>query len=110
MGFAYGSPDKNLGLGGCTAQLLNAASFVVYSRLRELQSHQSQRTLHLTEREREVLRWIAAGKTKSEIGEELFISQSAVKRHCEHISQKLGTPTMAASVAEAIKRGELRSL
>jgi LuxR family quorum sensing-dependent transcriptional regulator len=110
VGFGYASPQARLNLSPCTRQLINAASFLVYSRLSEI-GNQIPQTLHpLSDREREVLRWVALGKTKTEVAKKLVISQSTVKRHCEHIFAKLSTNSLAASVAEAIKRGELRSL
>lgn len=59
----------------------------------------------ITEREREVLRWVSIGKSKSEIAGILFVSESCVKRHCESISMKLETNTLASAVARALKMG-----
>ncbi len=41
--------------------------------------------LTITDREKEVLLWIASGKTKSEIADLVYGSESCVKRHCENI-------------------------
>lgn len=43
----------------------------------------------LTERELDVFRLIARGLSNTEIGEELFISETTVKSHVTHILQKL---------------------
>lgn len=59
----------------------------------------------LTPRERDVLQWIALGKTKLETAEILGISMSSVKRHCENASGKLGAKTMAGAVARALSSG-----
>ena len=55
---------------------------------------------NLTPREREVLRWIADGKSNSEIGTILGVSVSTAKTHVERILFKLGVEnrTGAASV------------
>lgn len=45
----------------------------------------------LTEREEEVLRTVAGGRTNAEIGEELHISMSTVKFHLASLMTKLGT-------------------
>jgi DNA-binding NarL/FixJ family response regulator len=45
----------------------------------------------LTEREEEVLRTVARGRTNAEIGEELHISMSTVKFHLASLMTKLGT-------------------
>jgi len=44
----------------------------------------------LTEREREVLTWIAKGKTNREIAQALTISHATVKKHVENIKLKIG--------------------
>jgi DNA-binding CsgD family transcriptional regulator len=59
----------------------------------------------ITEREREVLRWVSIGKSKSQIADILMVSESCVKRHCESISMKLGTNTLAYAVAKSLKIG-----
>ncbi|MGE5509584.1 MAG: response regulator transcription factor [Chitinophagales bacterium] len=43
----------------------------------------------LTQRERDVLRLIVAGRTNRQIGEELYISPETVKSHVMHILRKL---------------------
>ena len=45
---------------------------------------------NLTEREREVLRLVAGGKTNKEIAEELMVSTHTVKAHISSIMQKIG--------------------
>jgi DNA-binding NarL/FixJ family response regulator len=59
----------------------------------------------LTQREREVLRLIAEGKSNREIGTILGISAATVKTHIENAREKLGAPDRAAAVATALKRG-----
>jgi DNA-binding NarL/FixJ family response regulator len=53
----------------------------------------AQTTLHLTPRERDVLRCISAGLRNQEVANELSISLSAVKRHLERIMEKTGIRT-----------------
>lgn len=55
----------------------------------------------LTAREREILSWIARGKTSREIAEILVVSPYTVRKHVEHILEKLGVPTRSAAVARA---------
>ena len=59
----------------------------------------------LTPREREVLRWLACGKSNAQIGQILGISSATVSKHLEHIYPKLGVEnrTAAASFAPDIK-------
>lgn len=55
----------------------------------------------LSQREREVLHWIAQGKRDSEIGIILGISPKTVGKHIEHVLGKLRAPNRTAAVAAA---------
>jgi DNA-binding NarL/FixJ family response regulator len=59
----------------------------------------------LTRREQEVLQLMSQGKTNHEIAEELFISESTVKFHVNHLLSKLGTGDRTQAVLMALKRG-----
>jgi ATP/maltotriose-dependent transcriptional regulator MalT len=58
----------------------------------------------LSQREMQVLRLLAAGKTNREIGEELFISEKTVARHVSNIFDKLGVSSRAGATARAYQR------
>ncbi|MDF1813031.1 MAG: LuxR C-terminal-related transcriptional regulator [Verrucomicrobiales bacterium] len=54
---------------------------------------------HLTSRQREVLKWIAEGKSNADIAIILGLSQRTIEKHCEHIFEKLGVENrFAASI------------
>ncbi|HET7297371.1 MAG TPA: LuxR C-terminal-related transcriptional regulator [Gemmatimonadaceae bacterium] len=55
----------------------------------------------LSEREAQVLRLIASGKTNRHIAEELFISEKTVARHVSNIFDKLGVSNRSAATAWA---------
>ena len=60
----------------------------------------------ITDREREVLRCLVRGISRTEdLAEELFISQKTVKNHLASIYEKLGVNDRAQAVVEAIKLG-----
>ena len=59
----------------------------------------------LTERESEILRLIASGKSLPDIAGELFLGVTTVKTHVQHLYEKLGVSDRAAAVAEAMRRG-----
>lgn len=59
----------------------------------------------LTEREREVLRLIAQGKTTAEIAQALFLSPHTVQSHRDHIMEKLNLHRKAELIKYAIRRG-----
>ncbi len=58
---------------------------------------------NLTPREREVLTWAALGKTASEIGEILKISQRTAKAHTANARQKLGAVNRTQAVMIALR-------
>ena len=58
----------------------------------------------LSDRETQVLRLLAAGKTNRGIGEELFISEKTVARHVSNIFDKLGVSTRTEAAAWAYQR------
>ena len=55
----------------------------------------------LTPRERDVLRWVAAGKTDRDIGAILEISRRTVHKHLQHVYEKLGVETRTAAAMRA---------
>jgi len=59
----------------------------------------------LSEREREVLRHVAAGRSNKEIAASLAIAERTVKFHVTAIFNKLGAENRAQAVALAIERG-----
>jgi two-component system, NarL family, nitrate/nitrite response regulator NarL len=59
----------------------------------------------LTEREHQILYRIAEGRSIPEIAKELFLSQSTIKTHVDHLYRKLGVSDRAAAVAQAMRRG-----
>lgn len=64
----------------------------------------SNRSHLLTKRQIEILRLISDGVSSKEIGEQLFISPSTVKREIRHIFDKLGVSDRSHAVSQAIKR------
>jgi DNA-binding CsgD family transcriptional regulator len=59
----------------------------------------------LTERECEVLRQVAAGRTNRQIASELSISEHTVARHLQNIFLKLGLTSRSAATAYAYEHG-----
>jgi DNA-binding CsgD family transcriptional regulator len=56
----------------------------------------------LTERENEILAWLSQGKTNAEIGLALSISPRTVKKHLEHIYDKLQIHSRSGAVARSL--------
>jgi len=59
----------------------------------------------LTEREMEVLKCLAQGRSNKEIGAELFISEKTVKTHVGSILDKLGLADRTQAALYAVKHG-----
>ena len=63
----------------------------------------------LTEREREVLAYLAEGSSNQEIAEALVISPKTVARHRENIMHKLNLHSRADLVKYAIRKGIIQA-
>jgi LuxR family quorum sensing-dependent transcriptional regulator len=61
----------------------------------------------LTPREREIMQWVATGKTDDEIGDILSIGATTVTSHVENAKQKLDTFRRTYAVVQAIRLGEI---
>lgn len=70
----------------------------------------SLKQLGLTQREAEVLFWIAKDKGNAAIAKELNCSQGTVRKHIENLHRKLNVQTRTAAVMVALKKlGLLKS-
>lgn len=70
---------------------------------------ESLESLGLTSRQAEVLLWVMQGKTNQEIGIIFNVSRLTIKKHVEHILQKLGVETRTAAAACAMRLFATRS-
>jgi two-component system nitrate/nitrite response regulator NarL len=57
----------------------------------------------LSEREHEILRLIADGKTVPEMAKDLFLAQTTIKTHIRRLYEKLGVSDRGAAVAYAMR-------
>lgn len=77
--------------------------------LKRKSEHSDEREKYekLTERERDVLRYVAGGFSAPEIGEKLFISPKTVDTYKQRINEKLGLAHRSDYVTFALKLGLL---
>lgn len=73
------------------------------SRLAEHKLH-----VRLSEREIEVLRWVAQGRTNKEIADTLGVGEVTIKTHISRLLAKLGAPDRTRAVTLAMEQGLLR--
>jgi DNA-binding NarL/FixJ family response regulator len=64
----------------------------------------TDKTLNLTQRERDVLRLLADGMSNEEIGRSLFISPETVRTHVRKAMAKLDADTRTQAVATALRQ------
>ena len=65
--------------------------------------------LGLTAREREVLTWVARGKTNTEVAQLLWLAPSTVSKHLENVYAKLGVESRTAAIAHALEHRIVRT-
>ncbi|TAK82203.1 MAG: hypothetical protein EPO12_07215 [Aquabacterium sp.] len=114
--FIFGSPEDNLDEAAVHALgLLLPYLHSVYLRVHTIEGElaggpaampaygaQQPRGLAITEREREILRWVREGMSNHQIGTALNISALTVKNHVQKILRKLGAANRAQAVAKAM--------
>jgi DNA-binding NarL/FixJ family response regulator len=66
-----------------------------------------QQTLVLTNREREILRFVSQGMSNTDIALKLLISRATVKSHVHHIMQKLHVHDRTQAAVHAARQGIL---
>jgi two-component system nitrate/nitrite response regulator NarL len=64
-----------------------------------------EKSVRLTEREREILQFVAGGRTNKEIAKALHISQDTVKLHVRHILAKLKLTSRVEAAVFAVEHG-----
>lgn len=85
--------------------LQTAAVHLHDSVMRDATLYRVLRAPQLSSREREILQWIAAGKSQQDVGDILFISYRTVEVHLRSAREKLGALTTAQAVGRAIRLG-----
>ena len=81
------------------------ATLVPQQRMDLRRANAGRRAIELTERELQVLRGMAEGKSNAEIGRDLFVSEDTVKTHARRLFRKLGARDRAHAVASGFRMG-----
>jgi LuxR family quorum sensing-dependent transcriptional regulator len=99
---------EHLHLDPVAKSALQLIGVYAHNRIRSLARAQPEKRDLLTIREREVLRWVAGGKTSWEISIILKISERTVKFHLVEASRKLNAVNRTSAVAKALARGLIK--
>ncbi|MDQ6756822.1 MAG: response regulator transcription factor, partial [Bacteroidota bacterium] len=80
----------------------------IASKVLQMFRHQStpakNEFIELSDREKEILRWLVKGKSYNGIAEVCFVSIDTVKTHVKHIYEKLHVHSKSEAVAKAINQ------
>jgi|TARA_R100001460_G_scaffold22964_2_gene46587 LuxR family quorum sensing-dependent transcriptional regulator len=95
------SPAARLSMG-----LVATSAFLVARRL--IETPQSEAPKKLSDREREVLAWTAAGWRQADIAATLGLSNRTVENHLRKARQRLGVATTAEAIRVAIRNGYIK--
>ncbi|MDB5641546.1 MAG: hypothetical protein JWN07_863 [Hyphomicrobiales bacterium] len=92
-----------------TGLLLTAVAMAVATARADEPDEDADRARHriseLSEREREVLAGLLAGKTNKEIGRDLGLSPRTIETHRAHVMQRLGVQTLSQAILIAAAAG-----
>jgi LuxR family quorum sensing-dependent transcriptional regulator len=91
-----------------TMSALHLVALYAFERVRRFHAPPRQKKPPLTRREREVLAWVAQGKSAWEIGEILSIAKRTVDEHTQTATRKLGAINRTQAVVNAIQIGEIK--
>ncbi|QUS40235.1 LuxR family transcriptional regulator [Tardiphaga alba] len=84
---------------------IELVTMYAFNRFAMLRAREKPKTTGLTTREREVMGWVAAGKTAWDTSVILSISEDTVNKTVTAAMHKLNAHTRAQAVAEAIRQG-----
>ncbi len=90
------------------AGLIHLVGMFALGRAFQMQGRQDRDFEPLTGRERDVLNWVAEGKTDWEVGMILSIAESTVRSHVKAAMAKFTAPNRTALVASALRMGVIR--
>jgi LuxR family transcriptional regulator, quorum-sensing system regulator BjaR1 len=90
-------------LGRGVSRALHVMSLAAYNRYCALMGPPLDEGKLLTDREREVLKWVSAGKSNWDIGTILNISERTARAHVTNAARKLGVANRTALAVEGVR-------
>ena len=95
-------------LGPEMEQHLTMLCMAFHARLGQLRSRQQAVAADLSERELQVLHWLAEGKSAEDVAEILGVSPATVMFHYRNVAVRYGTLNRTHTIVEAVRRGALQ--
>lgn len=99
--------DQTVHLETISRSMLHLVCLHAEMRAVEIQEKTRAAFARITEREREVLRWTANGKSATDVGVIMDLSERTVKGHLANARQKLQASTTTHAVAKALKTRQI---
>jgi LuxR family quorum sensing-dependent transcriptional regulator len=94
---------NRLDLSARAKSAVHLMALYAFERMRRLRGDLPDKKIVLTAREREVLSWVAAGKSAAQISQALKISKRTVDEHSQTAARKLGAANRTQAVAIAMR-------
>jgi LuxR family quorum sensing-dependent transcriptional regulator len=94
---------NKLDLSARAKSAVHLMALYAFERMRSLRGNLPDKKIALTAREREVLSWVAAGKSAAQISQALKISKRTVDEHSQTAARKLGAANRTQAVAIAMR-------
>jgi LuxR family quorum sensing-dependent transcriptional regulator len=94
---------RKLDLSARAKMALHVMALYAFDRMRRLRGNLPDKKVVLTAREREVLSWVADGKSAAQISQALKISKRTVDEHSQTAARKLGAANRTQAVAIAMR-------
>lgn len=104
---AIGFPDNEIPLPPATLRTVHTMLLAAHQKIVELSSGEVPEPV-LSEREREVLTWVAKGKSNNDIATIIAISPETVATYMRRIYAKLGCNDRIGAVIKALRNGLIR--
>lgn len=87
--------EKEISSANCRLLLISIEEM---NESKRIDQHRLNKVYHLTNREMDIVRHICKGLRNAEIAQKLFISEITVKKHIQHIFQKMGVKNRTALI------------
>ena len=88
-----------------SSKVEDSESGVEFNSAYEAGTERQRRCTGLSERELQVLKHMAAGKSNKEIAQVIYVSENTVKAHVKSILTKMNAMGRTEAIAIALKRG-----